>query len=78
MYKNCISVPVKKKKKKRKKETRIFTRINKIHPTVAYNTHRKFELNLMHPLDAIVFNRINTCTHTYKYSINDFKRPQNV
>ena len=63
----------------------IFTKINRVRPTVRGNKLTKFELNLMYRLDAIVFTHIHThiYTHTHTYihppenSINEFMRPQN-
>ena len=42
----------------------IFTKINRIRPTVSCNIHTKFGLNRMHRLEAIVFTHIHTCIHT--------------
>ena len=60
----------------------IFTKINRVHPTVTCNILTKFELNRMHRLDAIVFTHIHTHTHTCihlrKNSINEFRRSLNV
>ena len=58
----------------------IFTKIIRVRPTVTYNIHTKFELNLMHRLDTIVFIHIHTdpvaeyflafCNKTHKYQIS--------
>ena len=57
-----------------------FIKINKVRPTVAYNTHTKFEPNGMYLLDAIVFtlSLSLTHTHTHTHSINEFRRRKNV
>ena len=64
----------------------IFTKINRVRPTVTSNIHTKFEVNRMHRLDTIMFTHIHTHIHTYTHacihhsenSKNEFRTPQNV
>ena len=69
MYENYFCTPVKKKKKKKKKTIHaIFTKINRVRPTVKCNVHTKFELKRIHRLDAIVFTHKHAHIHTYMHT----------
>ena len=46
----------------------IFTKINRVPPTVTCNIHIKFELNRMYHLNAIVFTHIRTHTRTHTHT----------